>query len=386
MPDVDPWCPWTWHDFRTGSRGSAKGAASRPQRGSLTRQSPAATIGEEMASDHTSRRTVLLAGAVAGAGFAAALGSWPGAPRRPPAATASGDRPEPVTPPPAPAPYDAPVGDALPTFKRVAGRFAQALATYDAAAVASRSLPTEVYVGTREELEAGAAPLRAAAGWSRAEVEFVQYGGLTPVSPRATSGVAMVVLRQVMQDASGSTSIVRRTLDLRLRQEAGAWQVERLASAGGTKLDRPQRLSLSAQRVLDDPRIDLPDSARWDIYSGQIAEELLRVMLNLADVTRLRATVLKTGHPERVVDGRASAPVSAHWRGRAVDIYALDDVPIADAAPAVVRSVVQTAGSIGSVAQVGAPEGFDLDGGGRRYFTNLVHADHLHVAVRGTDP
>ena len=329
-----------------------------------------------MTHHYMSRRALLLAGAVALTGCS----TDPGPGGRPPEGDST-NRPKP--PPPAPAAYQAPAGDALPDFKQIAGRFAQAIATYDAVDGPPQPLPTTGYVGTSQELAAAAAPLRTPGRWSRAEVEFVQYGGLTPVSPEAKSGVAMVVLRQVLQDRTGATTIVRRTLDLRLQQDGGSWQVEELASAGGSPLARPQQLSVPAQRLLDDKRVDLPDSARWDIYSGQIAEDLLSVMLRLADVARLRATVLKTGHPERVVDGRASAPVSAHWRGRAVDIYALDDVPIAAAAPEAIRSVMQTAGSIASVSQVGGPEGFDFDAGGRRYITNLVHADHLHVAVRG---
>jgi hypothetical protein len=285
------------------------------------------------------------------------------------------------TPPPAPALYQAPAGDALPDFKQIAGRFAQGLATYDLAEAPALQ-PMPEYVGSSQELTAAAAPLRLASRWSRAEVEFVQYGGLTPVSPQATSGVAIVVMRQVLQDGSGRTEAVRRTLDLRLRRQDGAWRIEALASAGGDASKRPAGLTVPARLVLDDERIDLPDSARWDIYSGQISQDLLRVMLRLADVTPLRTTVLKTGHPRTVVDGRASPPVSAHWRGQAVDIHSLGDVPVAKASAALIRSVVEIAGSIDEVSQVGAPPGFDLDGGRRRWFTNLVHADHLHIAVR----
>ena len=334
-----------------------------------------------MTHPHMSRRALLLAGAVALTGCSTDPGLGRSGPGR---RTHDGDpsnRPKP--PPPAPAAYQAPAGDALPDFKQVAGSFAQAIATYDAVNGAPQPLATTGYIGTSRQLAAAAAPLRTPGRWSRAEVEFVQYGGLTPVSPDATSGVAMVVLRQVLQDQTGAMTIVRRTLDLRLQLDSGIWQIEELASAGGNPLARPQQLSVPAQRLLDDKRVDLPDSARWDIYSGQIADELLSAMLRLADVARYRATVLKTGHPERVVDGRASAPVSAHFRGRAVDIYALDDVPVADAPPELIRSVMQTSGSIASVSQVGGPEGFDFDAGGRRYLTNLVHADHLHVAVRG---
>ncbi len=334
-----------------------------------------------MTHHDVSRRALLLAGVAALAGCSTDPRPGPGERTRNGGAT---KRPKPPPPPPpAPAAYQAPAGDALPSFKQTAGRFAQALATYDGVDGAPQPLPTSGYVGAGPELAAAAAPLRPPARSSRAEVEFVQYGGLTPVSPKATSGVAMVVLRQVLQDQAGATTVVRRTLDLRLQLDGGLWQVAGLASAGGSPLARPQQLSVTAQRLLDDDRVDLPDSARWDIYSGQIAQDLLATMLTLADVARLRATVLKTGHPERVVDGRVSAPVSAHFRGRAVDIYALDDVPVADAAADVIRSVMQTAGGIATVSQVGGPEGFDLDAGRRRYLTNLVHADHLHVAVRG---
>ena len=286
------------------------------------------------------------------------------------------------TAPPTPALYEPPAGEQLPKFKRLAGRFAQTLATYDASGRPAPPQRPPDYIGSEPALAAAAAPLILSDRWSRAEVEFVQYGGLTPVSPAATSGVAMVVLRQVLQSRDGDSLVVRRTLDLRLRQQQGAWRVTELASAGGPPVSPPARLPTAARQVLDDRRIDLPDSARWDIYSGQISEHLLRVMLRLADVTPLRATVLKTGHPQRVVDGRTAAPVSAHWSGRAVDINALGVVPIADSPPALVRSVVEAAGALQEVAQIGAPPGLDLDGGGRRWFTNLVHADHLHVAVR----
>lgn len=284
----------------------------------------------------------------------------------------------PTTPPR----YQAPRGEALPNFKGAAGRFVQEIATYDPSSSAPVPSPPANYLGGSQDLRAAAMPLMLPDCFSRAEVEFVQYGGLTPVSPRATSGVAMVVLRQVLQSRSGKTTVVRRTLDVRLRQRTGVWGIEALASAGGAAIERPSQLTAPAQQVLDDQRIDLPDSARWDIYSGQISPDLLHVMLRLADVTPLRTTVLKTGHPERVVDGRTSPPVSAHWRGQAVDIHSLGGVPVAEAPAALIRSVVETAGAAKEVSQVGAPPGFDLDAGGRRWFTNLVHADHLHIAVR----
>lgn len=326
-----------------------------------------------------SRRALILSGAALLAGCATDSVRKSSGPERP-----RGPTPTPTpTPPPTPALYQAPAGEALPKFKETAGRFAQQLATYDVSDQQPVPAPTGDYVGAAPELATAAAPLLLSGRWSRAEVEFVQYGGLTPVSPQATSGVAMVVLRQSLQTRNGETSVVRRTLDVRLRQQGGAWRIESLASAGGAAVERPADLAGPAQQVLDDGRIDLPDSARWDLYSGQISADLLRVMLRLAEVAPLRVTVLKTGHPERVVDGRTSPPVSAHWLGRAVDIHSLGGVPVAVAQPDVVRSVVAAAGAAQEVSQIGAPPGFDLDGGRRRWFTNLVHADHLHIAVRG---
>lgn len=145
---------------------------------------------------------------------------------------------------------------------------------------------------------------------------------------------------------------------------------------------RPAQLIELGQRVLDDRRIDLPDSARWDVHAGQVDGQLLSVLLRLAEVTPLRATVLKTGHPLNVVDGRSAAPRSAHADGRAVDINALAGAAVGLGDPAVLRRVVEAAGASAEVAQIGVPAGLDLDAGARRYFTNLVHADHLHVAVR----
>ncbi len=266
------------------------------------------------------------------------------------------------------------------TFKQTAGRFAEALATSD---ISEAFLPPVGYVGSVAELSQVSTELRAPDQWSRGTAEFVQYGGLTPVSARAVSGVAIVVLRQVLLSPEGGSTVVRRTLDLRLRRDAQGWRVTAVGSVGGNPVERPAQLSAAAREVLGDERIELTDTNRWDIYSGQTNEPLLATLTQLAQVARLRVTVLKTGHPRMVVDGRAAPPVSAHFLGNAVDINSLDGVPVAQAEPAVVSAAVTAAVRSALVAQVGTPNGFDLDGRGRRTFSNLVHADHLHVAVRG---
>ena len=301
----------------------------------------------------------------------------PGASRRPSRPSA------PPSPPPAPPPYLPPAGEALPNFKQAAGRFAQALATFDAPGGTPTFLPPADFAGSVAELKSTSAPLRPGARWARAGIDVVQYGGLTPVSPRARSGVALVVVRQVLFAADGRTSVVRRTLDVRLVQHEGRWRVDALASAGGAARSEPDDLPEDVSALLRSGRVDLPDSARWDLYSGQVAPDLVRVLSLLSDVAPVGVTVLKTGHPQRVVDGRSAAPVSAHWLGRAVDVNAIAGVPVASVPVVDLRRMVEAAGALSQVAQVGAPRGLDLDGSGsRRFFTNLVHADHLHVAVK----
>ena len=286
---------------------------------------------------------------------------------------------KPVQPPPAAPPYVAPGGDPLPAMKTAAGLFVQALATFGPAAASS---PPPGYVGSPADLDRAARPLAAPGQWSRGIIDFVQLGGLTPVSKRASSGVCMVVLRQELQAPGGPASTVSRTLDVRLRRAGTAWEIEQLAAIGNA-VTADTRASAVGRRLLDNLRITMPDTARWDIASGSVSNDLLVVLTRLAQVTPLSLTVLKTGHPRLVVDGRRRPPVSSHFYGRAADIFALDGVPIAQVPAVELRRLLAAAIGLPTVRQVGAPVGYDTDGRGRRVFSNLVHADHLHVAVGG---
>ncbi len=326
------------------------------------------------AGDPLSRRSVLLAGLglLSGCGVDGSARNEPSTRPAPPRRSPS--------PPPTPALYTAAPDDALPRFKQTAGRFAQALATYDPEARDVAVPPS--YVGEAADLVLVVTPLRRVGYWSRAEAEFVQYGGLRPVSARATLGVALVVLRQTLQSPDGEISVLRRTIDLRLRRHGGTWAVEQVASVGGYPAELPSALSAAARAVLDDQRIDLPDTARWDIYSGQTSAGLLSVMTGLADIAAYRVTVLKTGHPQHVIDNRTAPRLSAHSFGRAVDINAVAGTAVAQAPAATLDRFVTAAAGRTEVDQVGAPDGYDRDGRGRRTYTNLIHADHLHIAVK----
>lgn len=275
-----------------------------------------------------------------------------------------------------------PLGDAFVDLKTRAGRLVQQLATYD---LDDGTRPDAPLLGLpaarRSSSAAAAAPLRVPGRFSRAEVRFVQLGGLAPVSTAATYASCLVVVEQTLTDRDGATSSVARTVDVRLRRPAREWVVDELASAGGAPLPRPADLPEAARRVLDSPRILLADSARWDIHAGAVDQALLGVMAALAADFTYSVTVLRSGHPRQVVDGRSPEPVSNHYRGRAVDVHDVDGTPVEQLAPARLREFLRAVPDLGGAKEVGTPPGNDLDGRGRQYFSNLVHVDHVHLAL-----
>jgi len=80
-----------------------------------------------------------------------------------------------------------------------------------------------------------------------------------------------------------------------------------------------------ATRVLEDPRLDIYEGGRKDIEGGQIDRRVLAVLEFLAS-SGLKPTVssLKTGHGFLTKSGN----VSAHSSGNAVDIAAVNGIPI----------------------------------------------------------
>jgi hypothetical protein len=283
----------------------------------------------------------------------------------------SPDLPDPPEPAP---PYEPVDAETHPTAKALGAAIAQALTTYDphepledvvARAAAGRHQD--------DDLEA-AAPLYHAEGWSRGEVLYPQFGGLTD---RRCS--IMAVVRQVRGVPGGSTVEEVRTIDVRLRLDDGEWVFEALASAGGEPVERPDDLPPEAVAVLDDRRIELPDSARWDVHRGATSPVLLALMTRLAERTGGYAVcVLETGHPFHVF---GTDRVSDHMRGRAVDIHRIADTLVIE--DRVEGSPTDRAvgwlydDDVGPI--VGSP--WALDGFGGRSFTDAVHQDHLHVAV-----
>jgi hypothetical protein len=130
------------------------------------------------------------------------------------------------------------------------------------------------------------------------------------------------------------------------------------------------------QRVLADPRVQIYSCGATDIESGQIDRRILAVLEYLAERGyRLTITSLKCGHSFYTTSGN----VSAHSSGNAVDIAAVNGIPIignqgpGSVTEAVIRDLLKLQGSmrpaqIISLMELGPPT-----------FAMGDHDDHIHV-------
>lgn len=233
--------------------------------------------------------------------------------------------------------------------------------TVDAARIRLQAAPV-----TTVDIAAKAAPLLRAVGRGAADVVYPQLGGLT-----ASRASVMVVTNFRWQDTTVDSEM--RTIDIRLLRTRDGWRVEDIASLGGTE-PKPGTLSEAARAVIDDPRIQLPDSARGDIESGIVDDRVLRAMTKLAMKAEIKVVTLKAGHPLQVF---GSSSTSNHIRGRAVDIWWFGGPIVEQRSPnGALRPVIRELLGEG-VTELGAP--FDIDGGRGANFTDVVHQDHLHI-------
>lgn len=210
------------------------------------------------------------------------------------------------------------------------------------------------------------------ASWSRGRIVYPQFGGLLP--ERAS---VMIVVEQTIGTPAGVRTETR-ALDIRVGRDAEGWIFESLASDGGEPVPRPDVLSPQAAAVLDNPRIELPDTARWDIHAGRVAPELLALMARAAEEKPFGVIVFDTGHPWNIF---GTDRMSDHSRGVAVDVHRIGDRLVIDdrAEGSVTHRFVQWLYDQPDLANVGSP--WALDGFGGRSFTDLLHQDHLHIAV-----
>jgi hypothetical protein len=286
--------------------------------------------------------------------------------------TTSPTVPEPVIP--VAVPYIVPPTEVAAEAKQLAVDIAQLLTTYEPADDHLERLAGLTSGSGLGPLAEASEPLIRVGWWSRGEVIYPQLGGLT--RDRAS---VMVVTRQTVGLGAEFEWTAVRTLDIRLVKGEAGWAFEYLSSAGGALEDLGD-MSV-AHRVVTDPRIEMPDSARLDILSGLVSPALLDLMAELAERTPYGVVVLATGHPHNVFETDRQ---SHHTVGRAVDIYRIGDRQVIDDREpgSATYAFVEWLYAHPAVVQVGAP--WDLDGSvSSRSFTNEVHQDHIHVAVRG---
>lgn len=276
-------------------------------------------------------------------------------------------------PPPYPSRYEPARSEEEPEVKRAAAAVAYELTNYDAreahgvaAAIVSNAIGAA-------ELAVAAAPLLHEDLWSRGTIVYPQLGGLT-----ADRASVMVVVRQEVGIGATVDFVETRTLDIRMVRGAAGWEFDYLDDAGGQAVPRPRRLSRVARAVVDNPRIELPDSAVWDIYRGDTSKALLELMADLAEVTTYGVVTLSSGHPDEIF---GTDRVSNHTVGRAVDIYLIDDRTVAASTGrrSQARAVAEWLLARPDVYNFGSP--WALDGRGGLSFSDALHQDHFHIAV-----
>lgn len=276
--------------------------------------------------------------------------------------------------PPAPDPHPPFVlsaDEAVPNGKRFAADIVQALLTYEPADTARDVVAEVAPAGLVEGITTQFESVHRPGSWSRGRIVYPQLGGF---ADDRTS--VMVVAEKTWGTPEGDVRVETRTFDVRLVTVGGRWELEAIPSFGGAPVPRPDDLSEAAVAVLDDDRIELPDSARWDIHAGLTAESLLELMVAMAERTPYGVIVLETGHPFEVF---GTDRVSRHMAGLAVDLYRLDGPKVIDdrADGSDTHEFVRWLFDRDDVRVIGSP--WALDGFGGRSFTDLVHQDHLHI-------
>jgi hypothetical protein len=272
---------------------------------------------------------------------------------------------------PRPDRYEPDAAEEYANGKRLAARAAATALTYPRGATAAAIARRLGASGTqRRELAAAIEAAVVPRMQSAARVVYPQLAGVT-----SNSLGAMVVVRQRLRAADGETRTLTRVVDVRLRRDGGPWRLEQIGSVGGRPVPRPAELSDAARRVLDNPRITLSDSARWDIHRASIDEGLLAALDDAARDRRISVSVLRSGHPREV--WQTSRP-SAHSRGYAADVYAVGGRLVIRQRQAGSEAHALSAALVaGGAAQVGSP--WVLPPGGSRSFSDVVHQDHVHV-------
>lgn len=200
-------------------------------------------------------------------------------------------------------------------------------------------------------------------------VLYPQYGGLT-----ADSACVMALAEQTWRRRGGGLARRTMTVDVRLRRDAGGWQVTGLIPAALPAQTRPTPGS-TVGALLRNRRIDLNDTARAELSAGRVDPLVVRALLSLSRSWSMSVSVFAAGHPAEVF---GTSSTSNHTRGRAVDIWAIDGRPVVGLSleDGRLNRFLLDVGATGS-DEIGGP--LVPVGAGTGYFANPLHRDHIHL-------
>lgn len=284
-----------------------------------------------------------------------------------------------TAPPPYPDPFEPTINEVQADAKRLGTMAAYVITNYDVDSSLADVLATLPTVSAEAEGLSTSTQVQTVhhpGMWSRGTVEYAQLGGHLD----GRISIIVVVRQDLGVDGSGAPERTeKRTMDVRLvRGESGAWEFEGISSAGGEPVERPADLGPLAAAVVDNDRIDLPDTGKWDIYAGYIDPAVLQVMHDIAAQTPYGVVVLQTGHSYNVF---GTNRVSNHSVGRAVDIYRLESELVIDShdPASAIYALSEWLVSRRDVKEFGSPWRFT--DAVAHTFTNEVHHDHLHIGM-----
>lgn len=308
------------------------------------------------------------------------VASCGGEARTPPGSRSTDSQPSPTTepvPPPRLPPsqnWSPTTGELTPDVKRAATDALLALATYDVGAgTAEAAVGRLAGIGASPALAAQSAGLLRPDAESAVDIVYPQLGGLT----QDTASVMVVADIRTRVPGQPET-ISRQVVELGVRRTGDSWTADRMSPpatpANTPGPPPPPEVAL----LLGNTNVELSDSNRRDLIEGRVDPRIVELLLRLAAQRRISVTTFASGHPEKVF---GTDRTSNHTVGRAVDVWAVDGVPVADqrgpgsALELLVRQLVTE-----GVTELGSP--FDIDGRGGSSFTDMVHHDHLHLAYR----
>ena len=259
-------------------------------------------------------------------------------------------------------------GEVSPAVKARATSLVEAVGTWrsgDSGLAAARRRAAAA--GHAPALADALAPLLGAGDSAVSIVRDAQYGGIL-----AGSASVLVVVDQWRAMPDGSVVAGGTTVDVRLVAKSPRWRVtEALPARPGA---RAASLTSTARRVLADTRIRLPHAALSDVRSGAIHDSVLGLLVALSREHVVDVSVLRSGHPLHVF---GTSRTSDHPRGRAVDVWALDDRPLVlPSNHALAVSAMSFAVAHGAY-NVGGPVLLP----GAQYFSDRTHQDHVHLGL-----